>query len=846
MASIVKTTAISLRKGNTEANKSFTGIKGELVVDLGEDDTGTDLNTTLRLHNGVIAGGIPMARADLLNISTSQLAENRDTLGMPDEKNLAYADLSNMIPSENANIQANIANILNDYGLAKTSDVTAGLDQKANVDMSNINTEDLATGEGVEGKHAGKDLAYADGSNLNTTALEDRLAKVDTSNINTKDLTDDTIHTGADGNKPLAYADLSNVSGQAFNTALFDTHASVLNIEQTTNKIESYFDDNGNLKPELSHTQYPDVLAVKEYTDTAIENGNFMETDISNATSFDVLYSNAQQVVSAENIATIPNNTSPYKYIIDTTRDVDHDPSEHEGYDLSGILKQGTNFVEGKLYCTYQDVSLVTGSQQNYHQKDSLKVLIEAVDGDGIPTTISIWQNCGVNALTSGTNSIRDNDDKEVTFTLSSATDTAHTGYYTYNISNISTGTATSMTFNEGDIVNLTTPVLVDQVLWVNVEKVSQNDGAILKCSFYPEFSKHHVDLNEFSYTYIDPETHEEITVDNAIAINNGGEDGVIDFKCWAYLPQIGGAGLAKTDLSNLLGMTQEEADKAKGTPWKLIHNDTIPSLSTTIDTAEYYNITNKGDVWDAIKAAYNYTMGDAAASGNVAAYVKTTLDQYALSDTYRGQVNLYVATENDLPTTGLSNGYKVMVANYNNTGVPHVYTYNGSAWTHEAFINPSSQQANGDYVYCLDLGSAYYNVPGNITWNHTTQALDIAPDAYNAPDNITIVKDQSTGKLKINEFYVPAPEFFNGNGSTTIFTLNANNCPNGKVPFDVYVDGVFQYPTISYTFNASNRQITFANGFAPQTGTKNIAVIYRGIIFGTGNNAGPINGKHS
>ena len=523
MASIVKTTAISLRKGNTEANKSFTGIKGELVVDLGEDDTGTDLNTTLRLHNGVIAGGIPMARADLLNISTSQLAENRDTLGMPDEKNLAYADLSNMIPSENANIQANIANILNDYGLAKTSDVTAGLDQKANVDMSNINTEDLATGEGVEGKHAGKDLAYADGSNLNTTALEDRLAKVDTSNINTKDLTDDTIHTGADGNKPLAYADLSNVSGQAFNTALFDTHASVLNIEQTTNKIESYFDDNGNLKPELSHTQYPDVLAVKEYTDTAIENGNFMETDISNATSFDVLYSNAQQVVSAENIATIPNNTSPYKYIIDTTRDVDHDPSEHEGYDLSGILKQGTNFVEGKLYCTYQDVSLVTGSQQNYHQKDSLKVLIEAVDGDGIPTTISIWQNCGVNALTSGTNSIRDNDDKEVTFTLSSATDTAHTGYYTYNISNISTGTATSMTFNEGDIVNLTTPVLVDQVLWVNVEKVSQNDGAILKCSFYPEFSKHHVDLNEFSYTYIDPETHEEITVDNAIAINNGG-----------------------------------------------------------------------------------------------------------------------------------------------------------------------------------------------------------------------------------------------------------------------------------------------------------------------------------
>ena len=187
MASIIETTAISLRKGNTEANLSFCGILGECVADLGIDGTGTDPNTTLRLHNAVITGGIPMCRADLLNISTSQLAVGRDLLGMANEKNLAYADLSNLEASEDISTKNKIVQTFSNYGLATEEDTDTKLATKANKNFSNIDTIDLATGEGETGKHSGKNLAYADGSNINTAGL------VDT-----------TLHNNSPvGNKPL-------------------------------------------------------------------------------------------------------------------------------------------------------------------------------------------------------------------------------------------------------------------------------------------------------------------------------------------------------------------------------------------------------------------------------------------------------------------------------------------------------------------------------------------------------------------------------------------------------------------------------------------------------------------
>lgn len=856
MASIIETTAISLRKGNTESNLSFCGILGELVADLGVDGTGTDPNTTLRLHNGVITGGVPMCRADLLNISTSQLAVGRDSIGIAGEKNLAYADLSNLESSEDASTINNLVNIMKGYGLATTEETDDKLALKANKNFSNIDTADLATGQGISGKHSGKDLAYYDMTNVNSTALTDGtnnlgpvLARADTVNINTANLVDSSIHNNEPaGNKPLMYKDMSNVLSDDLYAALFETHKDALHIEQTTNKLPSYFDPQTGLPldpSEISADAYPTANAVTAYTEWAIENGSFMQTDINNATSYDPLYSNykVSLVVPSDgegnDAYTIhPNNNGPYKYLI--------------GED--GIVSGGSGFEVGHLYTNFVDVSMTTVYDTgNYNQKDKLKVYIESVNSNGIPTSVTIWQNYGVEDLSTYTSiTIKDDANNTVTIPLTSTADSTHIGFYKYTAGTPST-TATSCDFKEQDVIAIEESIELNQLFWVLVKEVG-NGGTITDCEFYPTISAHYIDIS-------DPEVIAKFDPVVVSSPASGSTNASISFMCKLFVSSIGGAGLVKTDLSNLLGMSDIEAEKAKGTPWRAVIYEAIPSVSNaSIDEIQYTNLASNGTVYNALVDAYQKTMGAAAgretggALTDVATYVKRTIDQYALSDTYRGQVDSYVATASDLPsTTGLASGYIVLVRNRNsstNKDSPELYTYNGSSWTHTAFVDTTSASANGDYVYCLDLGNwdttHYYNVPGNLTWNHSTQRLDVAPDQYNAPDEITIKKDPSTGKIGIAPFYVPSPEFFNGNGVATSFTLSATNCPDGKVPFDVYVDGVFQYPTVSYDFTPSTRVVAFKNSFAPQTGTKNIAIIYRGIIFGTGNNAGPINGHHT
>lgn len=812
MASIIETTAVSLRKGNTEANQAFTGLLGEVTMDEGIDGTGTDPITTIRLHNGVIAGGIPMCRADLLNISTSQLAVGRDMLGMAGEKNLAYADLSNLISSEDAAVRTNLVNIMKDYGLATTEETDTKLALKANVNMSNVDTASLATSAG----HAGKNLAYYDMTNVNSTALTDGsnklgpvLAKADTSNINTANLVNDSIHNNKPaGNKALMYKDMTNVLSNDLYTALFETHGAALHIEQTTNKLSSYFNPTTGkpLNPsDISANAYPTASAVAAYTTWAIENGSFMRTDLNNATSYEPLYANYGVKLSipkddqGQPEYTIESNhINPYKYEVGA----------------GGIITAGSGYVAGRLYTNFVDVSMTTiYNTGNYNQKDRLKVMVTAVDKNGIPTSAIFWQGYGVNNLGSTfTLHLEDDNNKSVVLNCKCTVYDSglHPGVYAYTVNSISKGSLASAGFKANTVYAPQEEVLVNQLFWVAVDAVN-GSGGITKCHFLPELSAHYLDASIAAFNPVRPQGTSSLAE--------------VSFTCTTIMPEIGGAGLAKTDLSNLLGMSQAESEKAEGTPWRAIAYEEIPGLNVAeADTIQYMTLASNGTVHDALKSA----------ESTIHTWAETRIDekisQYALSDTYRGQVNLFVATENDLPTTGLTAGYKVMVNNYNNTGVPHIYTRGASSWTHEAFIDKTSKAANGDYVYCLDLGEAYHHVPGNLTWNYNEQDLDIAADKYNEPDNVTIIKDESTGVLKLGNFYVPAPEFFNGNGTNKVFTLNVNKCLNGTVPFDVYVDGVFQYPNVAYTFVASTRKITL--DFAPQTGTKNVAVIYRGVVF--------------
>ena len=78
---------------------------------MGTSGDGTDATTTtLRLHNGITTGGIPMMRADTMNMSTRVLAEGRKKLG---DKNLAYSDLANLEETYEQYSRENMIQVLN-------------------------------------------------------------------------------------------------------------------------------------------------------------------------------------------------------------------------------------------------------------------------------------------------------------------------------------------------------------------------------------------------------------------------------------------------------------------------------------------------------------------------------------------------------------------------------------------------------------------------------------------------------------------------------------------------------------------------------------------------------------
>jgi len=66
----------------------------------------------------------------------------------------------------------------------------------------------------------------------------------------------------------------------------------------------------------------------------------------------------------------------------------------------------------------------------------------------------------------------------------------------------------------------------------------------------------------------------------------------------------------------------------------------------------------------------------------------------------------------------------------------------------------------------------------------------------------------------------------FNGDGSTTVFTLN-RSVDNGE-SLEVFVDNVQQEPGTTKSYTAAGTSLTFSE--APQTGTGNVYVIYRGV----------------
>lgn len=876
MAAEVITTAVSLRKGDTDSNRAFVGVLGEVTVDLGNEANGVlgiDGNVTLRVHNGINQGGIPLARADTRNISTASLAENRDWF---DDRNLAYADLSNIEETLDDEAIAKIVNTLSTYGIINTEQLNTELAKYALVDMSNVLTSTLATGRG-RGENG--NLAYADTTNINTADLTSNiihdgteegnlpLAYANASNIDTTNLTlSEETRPNAMSGPTLARNDLVNISKEAWQSTLFNPENELF-LEQTTNKDYEIPEDYNDIVP----GNYPTSNAVYNYVDTTLQKRNYLYANIRNATSYLPLYSNNE-----------------YTYIYEKN--------------TPAITK---NEETSQLYAVY---SLNTNTGYNVY----INFIVTQVNEDtGFIEKLDVYNPFGSVNLNGTIFTIirnEENVNEELKVTLNSEKISYNDiSYQKYTVRSIS-GQMT------GEINKILNPIEKKSVTaYLGIRVTELNENKISNFEILPSVGNNFLTQNTFNLT-------ENISISiKSESLNQN---------------DIGGAGLAKTDLSNLLGMDQFDQAEEENTPWRIRHLESIPNITKTILTSEYYNIANNGQVHDALVYTKNYieqtssipnwkanteyvitpypskvlyngdiyycitahtssTVFDTTnwkllsedtfeklvnknsnisldttseikypTNKAVVDYVKEQIEAVHTPGHYYGQVNIFVDTENNLPSNSDPSaeytiepyeGLTALVQNYNNTNKPAIATYTNNAWTYKEVT-----LQNGVYVYVLDLGSSYHNGPGNATWNNEDKAFDIAPDKFQVPDGITLNLNDSTGAIQIvpalqtklsyvdvdssiqttiDDIYsklsnidanltamvIPSPQFFTGTG-----IINQQLVLTDNVAFDLYVNGVFQYPN-TYAFDTETKTITL-NFAVENTSENGIAVIYRGF----------------
>ena len=555
-SSYTETTAISFRKGDHDANNAFTGIAGEIVVDLGKNGKGTDNNTSVVLHNGITQGGIPMARADMGNVTTRVLAENRpNTLGTS-EKNLAYADLSNIEKATKSADKNKIVQTLSEYGLATSANINTNLENYAYKSMANVNTEMLATGENQPGKHQGKNLAYADTTNINTSDLADPnkhnepVAYASGTNINTENLGNSTLHE-----TPLAYADLSNVSPDDLINAI--NERALGNLEKIANK-----DDTIN-EQDIQEAHYPETGAVINYVNEKLSNvtQNALRTDFLNASQYDALYENNVGV-------SYKYNTSQTMLVLNSSN-VDKWKCFSTGKKLTGLL------CDLKFHVDKEDATLAN-------------------------TVVSVNQRFGTNNI-ANTEVTGWKGNMQIGATLKSTS--IGNGIYEYTLTNFRIIHADpDFDLTEGDFIPFEQDIKIEPVLTICVTSVTGSNprrGPINTFIYRP--SKSPMRFNDETLTLVENSLKIKL---NSIQITSN----------------IGGGQLLKTNLSNLAGMDEDDALAVENVNWRIRPDELIMDpAEDDIDDTEFNSIAVNGQVWYALKKerAWVQTQLDAA-SDNV------------------------------------------------------------------------------------------------------------------------------------------------------------------------------------------------------------------------------------
>lgn len=578
MASYSQTTAISLRKGSESESKSFTGVLGEVTAALGEDGNGTDILTTLALHNGVTQGGIYLARQDLANINTASLAKNRSFLG---DKNLAYADLSNIETLSDSTAIALVFETLHGYGLASVGQIEDLENRKANRTMNNVQTSTLAEGREEDEEGRNGNLAYTNMSNVNSKYLADSqyrtgedddkaLAYADASNVNTANLIKLAADRPSTMQGPvLTDKDLSNVTDE-----VFKSHADDIDTEYTTFKDQI-------INPESSglNTHYPTIGAVVDYTAQEIGKLRYMDPEFLKAESWEALYTNA----AARDVF----NTDPNML-------------EETGSGYTVDMRYSTNPERLETINTIVPVSYWNATALPNIPLQLAVYNTQAGDDNNKeqPKRYRLYPEYGKTDLGTQTLTFVTEEGGTCTGTLTTTQHPSNSSIYRYQFEKTGAdgdGWAGIPAGLDDFVENApkydcSTTIMVEQVLCM--ELVTVESGAITGFNFVPSYVAEA--LQDATSTVYHP-----ILADGSL---QSGDNASVDITVSNDLPLIGGAGLVKMDLSNLPGMTNIDIAANVGAQWTINKSKTVDRAAVTIPASEYNRLLTAGQMYDAIK----------------------------------------------------------------------------------------------------------------------------------------------------------------------------------------------------------------------------------------------------
>ena len=126
---------LKLRRGSTSAHASFTGAEGEVTIDT--------LKDTAVVHDGSTAGGRPLAREDMTNVSSSNIAARLGADSIATTKIAGGA-----LPTDVTIVSANISNgTIVDEDVSGTAAIAGS---KIHPNFGNQNIETTGTVDGVD------------------------------------------------------------------------------------------------------------------------------------------------------------------------------------------------------------------------------------------------------------------------------------------------------------------------------------------------------------------------------------------------------------------------------------------------------------------------------------------------------------------------------------------------------------------------------------------------------------------------------------------------------------------------------------------------------------------------